>query len=206
MKCKIVLLLFMQITSFALFAQGERKLNKNFSFVITEKLDTVASFSIDAKVKRSGWGEFTGALTQALIAKGFSVTSKENLNSKHSISIVIDYSRGFFAGKMQYADLRGQMIGLNKNVEVFGTFGYKGRFNPDDIANAIAAELKSKNPIVIKEEEKIKPVIEDKKDESPNFNQPKSKQEKLAELKSLYEKELITKEEYDRARQKIIEQ
>ena len=91
MKYKIILTLTTIIIYCTASAQGERKLNKNFSFVITGKMDTIASFSIDSRVKRSGWGEFYGALTQALITKGFRVVNKENLNSNHRFSIIVDF-------------------------------------------------------------------------------------------------------------------
>jgi hypothetical protein len=203
MQHKIILILSAIIISLTVVAQGERKLDKNFSFVITEKLDTIASFSIDTRVKRSGWGEFYGAFTQALIAKGFSVINKESLSSIHSYSIIIDYGRGFFAGKMQYFDLRGQIININKNSEVLGTFSYDGRFNPDEISVAIASTLKNKNPVIVKEEQKKPEII---KNEPPGNQSGKSKEERLKELKNLFEKDLITKEEYEKAKQKILEE
>lgn len=203
MKYKIIITIALVIIGCSVMAQGERKLNKNFTFVITEKLDTIAAFSIDARVKRSGWGEFYGSLTQAFIAKGFQVINKENLNSTHSFSIVIDYGRGFAAGKMQYFDLRGQIIDIHKNSEVLGTFSYDGRFNPDDISVAIASALKDKNPIIVKEDQKKAEVI---KNEPQNTQTGKSKEDRLRELKNLFEKELITKEEYEKAKQKILEE
>ena len=203
MKYKIILTLTAIIITCTVIAQGEKKLDKNFSFVITEKLDTVAAFSIEARVKRSGWGEFYGALTQALISKGFSVINRENLNSKHSFNIVIDYGRGFSGSKMHYFDLRGQIIDVHNNSDVLGTFSYDGRFNPDDIANAIASSLKNKNLNIVKEEQKKTEVV---KSEVQSNQTGKSKEDRLRELKNLYEKELITKEEYEKAKQKILEE
>lgn len=200
---KSTLVLATLLISINSFAQGQKKLDKNFSFVITGQLDTVASFSLDTRVKRSGWGDFNGALTHAFVSKGFHVNSRENLNSKHSFSLVIDYGRGFFAGKMQYFDLKGQILSINTNSEVVGTFTYDGRFNTDEISEAIATALKSKNPVIVKEEERKVEVI---KNESQNNQTRKSKEDRLRELKNLYEKELITKEEYEKAKQKILEE
>lgn len=207
MKCKIILTLTAMIICFTVAAQGEGKLNRNFKFVVTGKLDTIASFSFEQRVKRSGWGDFSGALTQAFIAKGFRIINKETMNSIHSFSIVIDYGRGFFASKMQYFDLRGQIVDINKNSEVLGTFSYDGRFDPDDISIAIASALKDKNPVIVKEEEK-KEIIKEIGKENPiqNAKPTKSKEERLIELKSLFEKGLITKEEYERAKQKILDE
>ena len=197
------------LVSLLVFAQGEKKLSKNFSFVISGGLDTISSFSIEQRVKRSGWGEFNGALTQSLVSKGFHVIN--NGKSIHSYKIIIDYGRGFFASKMQYFDLRGQIIDINNNSEVLGTFAYDGRFEPDNIGEAIALKLKEKNPTIIKEDvtieigkEEIKNDLKD--NETTNSNQTKSKEDKLIELKNLLDKNLISKDEYDRARKKIIEE
>lgn len=201
MKYLIIVLLGLNI-SFSGYAQSERKLNKKFSFIITGKLDTIGSFTIGYNIKRSGWADLYGALTQALIAKGFKVSSQVNINSEYSFKINIDYSRGFFAGSMQYENLRGQI--LNNNSEIVGTFMYDGRFDTDNISNAIAAALKNNNPVIVA-------VLEPKLEVKPsptlqNIPAAKSKEDRLRELKNLFEKELITKEDYDKAKQKILEE
>jgi hypothetical protein len=206
MKLKFIYTVIVLAIFGSAIAQGERKLNKHFTFVITGKLDTVASFSISQRVKRSGWGEFSGALTQALIAKGYSVVA-ENFTAPHCVNIVIDYGRGFSASKMQYFDLHGQFVSQINNAEVIGSFSYEGRFNTDDIADAIASELQKKNIIIIKEEQfqtATKQEVQPKRE--PRSNGTKSKEDKLAELKGLLDKGVISKEEYDDARKKIIEQ
>lgn len=209
MKYKITLVLLTIFVSLSVLAQGEKKLSKNFSFVITGGLDTISSFSIEQRVKRSGWGEFSGALTQSLVSKGFRVIN--NGKSNHSFKIIIDYGRGFFASKMQYFDLRGQIVDVNNNSEVLGTFAYDGRFEPDNIGEAIALRLKDRNPTIVKEDVLIEiskdEIKNDPKDNETTNGQPtKSKEDKLAELKNLFDKNLISKEEYDRARRKIIEE
>ena len=52
--------------------------------------------------------------------------------------------------------------------------------------------------------EVIKEVI--KENQTQNTKPTKSKEERLVELKSLFEKGLITKEEYERAKQKILDE
>ena len=203
MKYKIIVTFSVVLFSYTSFAQSGRKLDKNFSFVMTGKLDTVAAFSFETRVKRSGWGDFSGALAQSFIGKGFQVNTKENLSSKHSFSIVIDYGRGFFANKMQYFDLKGQIIAMNTNSEVVGTFAYDGRFNTDEISDAIASAIKSNNPVIVKEEYKKPEVINS---EPQDYQSGKSKEDRLRELKNLFEKELITKEEYEKAKAKILEE
>ena len=200
-KLFLTLSIFFILT--ACFAQSERKLSKNFTFVTTGKLDTISSFSIGYNIKRSGWSELYGSLTQALIAKGFKVNSQGNSTSLHSYKINIDYSRGFFAGSMQYENLRGQII-EPLNSEVVGTFSYDGRFDTDDISNAIANAIKNKNPVIIKEEEvKNEPKVTEI---AKNPQTVKTKEDRLRELKDLFEKELITKEEYEKAKQKILDE
>ena len=107
---------------------------------------------------------------------------------------------------MQYFDLRGQLLNQLNNSEVIGSFSYDGRFNPDDIANAIATELKKKSLTVIKEEEKVTVLKEEvKATKETKTGDVKTKEERLIELKALFDKGLITKEEYELARKKIIE-
>ncbi len=81
---------------------------------------------------------------------------------------------------------------------------YDGRFDTDDISNAIASALKNRNPIILKEEE----IKQDSKSSSVSQSAQagKSKEERLRELKDLFEKQLINKEEYEKAKQKILEE
>jgi hypothetical protein len=58
MKLRFYLFTVCFIMTLSVLAQGERKLNKNFSFAVTGKMDTVASYKITQRVKRSGWGGF----------------------------------------------------------------------------------------------------------------------------------------------------
>jgi hypothetical protein len=67
----------------------------------------------------------------------------------------------------------------------------------------VASTLKNKNPVIVKEEQKKPEII---KNEPPSNQSGKSKEERLKELKNLFEKDLITKEEYEKAKQKILEE
>ena len=64
--------------------------------------------------------------------------------------------------------------------------------------------MKSKNPVIVKEEVIKKADVV--KSEPQNTQAGKSKEERLRELKNLFEKELITKKEYEKAKQKILEE
>lgn len=193
MKHKIISILAAIVICSSVMAQGERKLNENFTFRLA-KLDTIASFSIEQRSLKGAWGNFYNSLTDAFIANGFRVVAKEKSVSKHSFRIVIDYDRETAGSRTQYSNLTGEIIDVNNNSEVIGTFSYNKRFEIEDISNAIASKLKSKKPIIVKEEE-IKSAIS-----------TKSKEERLLELKNLFEKGLISKEEYENARRKLIEE
>lgn len=204
MKLRFYLITLCFIITLSVSAQGDRKLNKNFSFAVTGKMDTVASYKITQRVKRSGWGDVYGTLSQSLITNGFKVINEE-YTSPHSYIIVIDYSRGFSAGKMQFSDLRGQILN-STGSETIGTFVYDGRFNPDDISVAIASKLKEIKPFIVKEEEVSTKQNTAKETPADEPIKGTSKESRLAELKRLYDKGVITKEEYESARKKIIEE
>ena len=192
MKQRIILIFTAIVICFSVMAQGERKLNENFSFRLA-KLDSIGSFSIEQRSSKGAWGNFYNALTEAFIANGFRVVAKEKLVSKYSYRIVIDYDRETTGSRTQYSNLSGEIVDVNNNSEVVGTFSYHKRFEIEDISNAIATKLKSKKPIIVKEE-------------TNNTISAKSKEERLLELKNLFEKGLISKEEYENARRKLIEE
>ena len=77
MKLRFYLITLCFIITVSVSAQGDRKLNKNFSFAVTGKMDTVASYKITQRVKRSGWGDVYGTLSQSLITNGFKVINEE---------------------------------------------------------------------------------------------------------------------------------
>ena len=106
---------------------------------------------------------------------------------------------------MQFSDLRGQILN-STGSETIGTFVYDGRFNPEDISVAIASKLKEIKPLIVKEEEVSTKQNITKDTPSDEPTKSTSKESRLSELKRLYEKGLISKEEYESARKKIIEE
>jgi hypothetical protein len=200
MKLKNILVFIAILIYLPAFAQGDKKLNKYLEVFINGKLDTVTSFSIDKNTpKKAGWGIIYNSFTKAFISNGFPVTEKANASNAYTYNILIEYE---YHGT-QFSNLRGQIVDVSNASEIIGTFIYEKKFEVDDVANGLAANLKSKNPVIQKESIKKQSIITE---ESQNTQQPRSKEARLRELKDLYEKQLITKEDYDKAKLKILEE
>lgn len=184
----------------AAFAQGDRKLSKYLTINITGKMDTVSAFSIDKTTpKRAGWGIIYSAFTKAFISAGLPVVEKANAVSSHSYNILIDYE---YHGT-QFSNLRAQIVDVSNGSQIIGTITYEKKFEVDDITGGIADNIKSRNPVIQKVETRKENVA---REETQNIKPGRSKEDRLRELKDLFEKQLITKEDYDKAKQKILEE
>ena len=99
-----------------------------------------------------------------------------------------------------YKDLRyglKEMENTNKvNLKYYKTIVYFPNSSTWRLLQNVAEELKNNNFI----------YEEVKKNDIPSDSPRRSKEERLIELKNLFEKELITKEEYERAKKKILEE
>lgn len=200
MKRKDLLVVMAILICTAASAQGDRKLSKYLTMNITGKMDTVSAFSIDKTTpKRAGWGIIYNAFTKAFISAGLPVVEKANAASLHSYNILIDYE---YHGT-QFSNLRGQIVDVSNGSQIIGTITYERKFEVDDIAGGIADNIKSRNPVIQKAEIRKENLA---KEETQNTKQGRSKEDRLRELKDLYEKQLITKEDYDKAKQKILEE
>ncbi|MBL0182686.1 MAG: SHOCT domain-containing protein [Chitinophagaceae bacterium] len=200
MKWKSLLAVMAIFIYVASFAQGDRKLSKYLTINISGKMDTVSAFSIDKNTpKRAGWGIIYSAFTKAFISAGLPVVEKANAASSHSYNIMIDYE---YHGT-QFSNLRGQIVDVSNGSQIIGTITYEKKFEVDDISSGIADNIKSKNPVIQKAEIKKDNLV---KEETQNMKQGRSKEDRLRELKDLFEKQLITKEDYDKAKQKILEE
>lgn len=104
-----------------------------------------------------------------------------------------------------YKDLRYGLKEIentrNVNLKYYKRISYFPGSSTWRLLNNVAEELKN---------EGLKKEVfknDDIKKNEPQINQPlKSKEVRLRELKDLFEKELITKEEYERAKQKILDE
>lgn len=200
MKKNNLLVLLTLLLCVSASAQGSRKLDKYLSVTISGKLDTVSAFSIDKSTpKRAGWGIIYNAFTKAFISSGFPVVEKANAASAYSYNILLDYE---YHGT-QFSNLRGQIIDVSNGSQIIGSITYDKKFEADDLAGGISDYIKSKSPVILRGEIRKEAVA---KEETQNAQGPKSKEARLRELKDLYEKQLITKEDYDKAKQKILEE
>lgn len=200
MKLKNLFTLIALLACTWALAQGDKKLTKYLNVMITGKMDTVSSFSIDKTLpKKAGWGIIYSAFTKAFISSGIPVVDKASAAYDHSYTLIMDYE---YHGT-QFSNLRAQIIDVSNGSQIIGTVTYDKKFEVDDLAGGIADNLKSKNPVIQKGEMRKEAV---KTEEPQTTQQPKSKEARLRELKDLYEKQLITKEEYDKAKQKILEE
>lgn len=200
MKKAYLLAAWVLLTGASAAAQGSRKLDKYLNIMVTGKMDTVSSFSIDKTLpKKAGWGIIYNAFTKAFISNSFPVLERAANMPAHSYAIIIDYE---YHGT-QFSNLRGQVVDLSNGSQIVGTITYERKFDADDLTAGIAGYFKDKNPVIQKGEmRKDVPAVSD----AQNTQQPRSKEARLRELKDLYEKQLITKEDYEKAKQKILEE
>ncbi len=107
-------------------------------------------------------------------------------------------------GTVQCKNFTGQIVDLNNDSEVVATFSYSGNFDMDAVAQAVAEKLNE-----AKTNDSTKIIVTDTSKISAPTNTstnpiPKTKEEKLIELKQFYEKQLITKEEYEEQKKKVL--
>ena len=109
-------------------------------------------------------------------------------------------------GEIQCKNFTGQIVDLNNDSEIIATFSYSGNFDMDAVAEAIAEKLNDAKVVETAEiEEPETPQVETPKS-SPTKSTAKTKEERLIEIKGFYEKQLITKEEYEEQKKKILEE
>lgn len=172
-----------------IFAQDAKKMKKHLTVTYISAFDKTASISFDrTNPDKHGFDEISAAFKNAFVSQKFIVSD----NPRYILTM--DYKYGYVISqyRMQYSNLTAQILDLNNNKTVVATVVYDGKFELKPVAEAVATELmKAPNPTT---------------SENKNTSKPKSKEEKLIELKGLFEKELITKEEYDRAKKKILDE
>lgn len=200
MKSKYFFILALSVICIPSIAQDAKKMAKNLRVTPTEFFDKSASISFDRKnPAKHGFEDISAMFKNAFVTKQFTVQE----NSKYLLVMDYDYAYVISAYRYQYSNLTAEIIDLSNNRTVVATIIYKGRFEIDAVADAVAAELaKAKLP---KESAKVLP--EAQKTTTPvntTVTKTKTKEEKLVELKQFYEKQLITKEEYEEQKKKVL--
>ncbi len=200
MKLRIILVCTALLFYFTAFTQAEKKMKKNLTVFISVKLDSDAPIRFESLYpNKHGWDKVVQNFISIFLASGFNVGDTQISGKNPRYSLIMDYGYGYVNPqyRIQYKNLKGQIVDLSNNSEVVGTFSYNGNFELDDVVNAIAAKIKTyvilNNPGLQKRNTQSNPV-------------QKSKEEKLKELKDLFEKNLITKEEYDREKKRVLEE
>ncbi len=204
MKQKIILILSVFFVSLMAFGQNPKEMKSNLQVIVANNFDFSSPMSFDRKnPNKHGWDKVNDFFTEAFIAKGFKVTDtilrNSNPGSIHHYVFVIEYDYGYkiSAYKMQYKNMTGQILDIRNNSEIVGSFSYDGRYNNSGVAEAIASRLA--NMAIVNGS--IKP-----KKETQNKLVPKSKEDRLREIKDLLDKDLITKEDYQNEKKKILEE
>lgn len=170
-----------------IFAQDAKKMKKHLTVTYTSAFDKTASISFDrTNPDKHGFEDISAAFKNAFVSQKFTVSN----NPQYVLTM--DYKYGYVISqyRMQYSNLTAKVLDLNNNKTVVATIVYDGKFELTPVAEAVATELmKSATPTI---------------SEKQNISKQKSKEEKLIELKNLFEKQLITKEEYEREKAKIL--
>ena len=170
------------------FGQDAAKMRKHLTVTYTNKFDKTASISFDHNnPDKHGFEEISAAFKNAFVSHNFTVKD----NSQYVLTMDYKYIYVISQYRMQYSNLTAQIIDMNNNKTVVATIVYDGKYELDPVAEAVAVEL---NKAV-----SATPVVE-----KQSSTKPKSKEEKLSELKNLYEKQLITNEDYDKQKAKIL--
>jgi hypothetical protein len=194
MTIKNILMTIALLVSLSTYSQSEKEMKRYLNVFITDKFDQNNVIFFDRKnPNKHGWDKVFKTFTEIFTKKGFQIV--DNPSIAHRYNFILDYDYGYliYAYKMQCSNLKGEIVDLSNNSEVVGTFTYSKKYDNDDIANAIATNLKSKAATF-------------QKAQSQNMKTTKSKEERLRELKDLYDKQLIGKDEYDKAKQKILDE
>lgn len=170
-----------------IFAQDAKKMKKHLTVTYTSAFDKTASISFDrTNPDKHGFDDVSAAFKNAFSSQKFTVSD----NPRYVLTM--DYKYGYVISqyRMQYSNLTAQVLDLNNNKTVVATIVYDGKFELNPVAEAVATELMKAASLASPEKQ--------------NNSKAKSKEEKLIELKGLFEKQLITKEEYEREKAKVL--
>lgn len=168
---------------------------------------TISSTSISNKteIDESKTKTDSSSKKKTTISNTNYVKSKYLFTIQYSYVSSMDHAvQGMRRGTVQCKNFTGQIVDLNNDSEIIATFSYSGNFDMDAVAQAIAEKLNEaktldSSPAII--------VADTSKGSTSGTlikSSPKSKEERLIEVKQFYEKQLITKEEYEEQKKKIL--
>ena len=186
------------------FSQDEKKMSKYLAVFADNTFNSKSTISFDRKdPHKNGWEEFSSTFENAFVSRGFEIVLSTD-ERKSDYIVVIDYKYGYSISmyRMQCSDLTGQIIDVSNQNKVVGTFKYDGRFEIPNVADAIAKILSEKKGEDAEGESQTSTPINTK----TGHDKTKTKEEKLVELKQFYEKQLISREEYEEQKKKVLEE
>lgn len=125
-------------------AQNQKKLDKHMTYFVNKSFDPTAPIAFDKKnPDKHGFEKVSGAFELAFTAEAFKVKPPV---AKPRYLVVIDYDYGYAIAnyKMQYSNIKAQVLDLENNSEVVGGFTYIGRYENDVVAQAMAEKFKGK--------------------------------------------------------------
>jgi hypothetical protein len=198
MKTKQIIFIAFLIITTTSFAQDAKKMAKFLTVTPTVDYDKTVSMFFDRKnPEKHGFEDISAMFKNAFVAEKFTVKEDPRY------LLVMDYDYGYVISgyRFQYSNLTAEVLDLKNNRTIVATIIYKGRFEIDALANALAAEL---SKTVVPENSSVKETETPKT--APTKTATKTKEERLVELKGLYEKELITKDEYEAQKKKILDE
>lgn len=199
MRINFFIFFWTLIISSSAFSQNGKKLEKYLKINTTANFDPSLPIFFERKNPRKhAWESVSGYFNQAFATNGFTVLNampdEDQRQSKYII--VLDYVYGYAIAryKWQHSNLTGQIVDMSNPSLIAGTFSYDGNYNPSELSLGIALKLKT---LILKGASA--------KDETPRNTTPiKTKEERLVELKGFFDRQLITNEEYEREKKKIL--
>lgn len=199
MKIIFSLIISTFLFSNSTFCQNSRKLEKYLIVTTVDSFDSTYPIYFERKnPNKHAWETVSNYFKKAFTSYGFTVLNampnETERSSKYIIILDYVYEYAIARYKWQHSNLTGQIVDMNNPSIIIGTINYDGKYNPSELSEGIAARLKSitrKIHISNSNSKKTK-------------TQVKSKEERLQELKGFFEKELITKEEYEAEKKKIL--
>jgi len=194
-RLKVFITAFYLTLSGYLFSQSPRKIKKNLSILVLGNFDTAYSFRFEPEIRdKPGWDIVDKNFKEAFSYLGFKLSPTP---SNHCYSIILDYYYGYIksAYKKRYKDLRGKIVDSENPSKPVGTLYFNGMFQNETLSDSIAIRI---GAIIKKQATYTATPLQ--------TNYPRSKEDRLRELKDLLDKGLINNQDYEDKKTKILKE
>lgn len=140
---RITFLLLVFVSPIIGFSQDAIKMKKHLTVFVTDKYKSNIPVCFEREnPNKHGWDNFSEIFKTAFVSRDFKILTVSDTCRKYIIEMDYDYGYAIYAYRMQCANLKGRIIDINNNREIIGTINYNGRFEIENVATAIAIELK----------------------------------------------------------------